>query len=126
MSVWRKSTHRKRRREKSMDEKVTVLEAARRLGVSRGRVYEFMRTGRLPAVRFGWQWAIDPADLERLERRPPGRPVTTGAGVRRRQRAAARAAARAAEQAAAQAAPQGSDQEPMSEPAVDGSQQEGA
>lgn len=55
---------------------VTILEAAKRLGVSRQRVQQFIADGRLRASRIGARLrVIDPRDLERFKKIPrqPGR-----------------------------------------------------
>lgn len=54
--------------------KLTTAEVAERLGVSRARVHALIRAGRLPTVRAGPMHLIDPADLERVKVRKPGRP----------------------------------------------------
>jgi excisionase family DNA binding protein len=51
-------------------DRISLHEAARRLGVHYMTVYRYVRTGRLPAERDGAQWAADPADLDRM--RAPG------------------------------------------------------
>jgi excisionase family DNA binding protein len=54
--------------------KITLQEAADRLGVHYMTAYRYVRTGRLPATREGVQWLVDPADLKRLRaKRVPGR-----------------------------------------------------
>ncbi|HVM65676.1 MAG TPA: B12-binding domain-containing protein [Acidimicrobiales bacterium] len=53
-------------------EAITLHEAAERLGVHYMTAYRYVRTGRLPAVRDGAQWMIDPQDLDRM--REPARP----------------------------------------------------
>jgi len=67
---------------------LTTTGAARRLGISRRRVLAYVAAGRLPAQRFGVAWMIQADDLAVLVRRKPGRPVTTGAGLRRKDRRA--------------------------------------
>jgi excisionase family DNA binding protein len=42
---------------------LTTAEVARRLGVSRGRVWQFVSEGRIKAVRFGHGFLFDPADI---------------------------------------------------------------
>jgi hypothetical protein len=37
-------------------------------------VQALIASGKLPALRIGRDYLIDPADLPTLERRPPGRP----------------------------------------------------
>jgi excisionase family DNA binding protein len=58
---------------------LTVGEAAQRLGVSTRRVIALINakseSRRLPATRFGREWAIREADLKRVEHRTPGRPL---------------------------------------------------
>jgi excisionase family DNA binding protein len=49
--------------------KITLQEAADRLGVHYMTAYRYVRTGRLPATRDGVQWLVDPADLKRLRAR---------------------------------------------------------
>jgi excisionase family DNA binding protein len=61
-------------------DRITLHEAAARLGVHYMTVYRYVRTGRLPATRDGVQWLVDPADLAR---------VTPGRQERGRARAAA-------------------------------------
>jgi excisionase family DNA binding protein len=55
-------------------EPISLREAARRLGLHYMTVYRYVRTGRLPARRDGQEWLIDPADLSRLQERPPPGP----------------------------------------------------
>jgi excisionase family DNA binding protein len=59
---------------------MTTAEAAQRLEVSVERVLWYIWAGRLPARRFGRQWAIDEADLDRFERLPVGRPPQARSG----------------------------------------------
>ena len=47
-------------------DRITLREAAQRLGVHYMTVYRYVRTGRLPASRAGVQWLIDSDDLTRL------------------------------------------------------------
>ena len=56
--------------------KLTVSEAAARLGVSTRRVIALIDEGRgrLPATRFGRVWAIREVDLKLVKERKPGRP----------------------------------------------------
>jgi excisionase family DNA binding protein len=58
-------------------ERISLQEAAQRLGVHFMTVYRYVRTGRLPAERDGAHWTVDPADLDRM--RAPG-PVRRGSG----------------------------------------------
>ena len=57
-----------------MTRRLTLQEAAERLGVHYMTAYRYVRTGRLPATRDGVQWLVDPADLKRLraKRAPTG------------------------------------------------------
>jgi excisionase family DNA binding protein len=43
-----------------------VAEAARLLGISRTKAYECVRTGELPALRFGRRIVVPAGQLERL------------------------------------------------------------
>ena len=45
---------------------ITVTEAAELLGISRGLAYEMVRTGKLPALRFGKRLIIPKIAVERL------------------------------------------------------------
>ena len=54
--------------------KLTTAEVAERLGVTRARVLALIRADRLPTVRIGPLHLINPADLERVKVRKPGRP----------------------------------------------------
>jgi excisionase family DNA binding protein len=59
-----------------MNELITVSEAARRLGLSRQRIGQLCKDGRIPgAVLVGRQWVI-PAGAK-IEALPPGRPSRT-------------------------------------------------
>lgn len=55
---------------------LTTSQAARALGVSTIRVRQFIRTGRLPAVKAGRDWLIDTDALDTFAHttRPTGRP----------------------------------------------------
>lgn len=53
---------------------ISTGDAARELGVSFRRIEQLITTGRLPAQQVGGRWLIDPADLDRVRSRPPGRP----------------------------------------------------
>jgi len=54
---------------------LTTVEAAKRLCVSRYRIWQFIKAKRLKATRVGALWLIDERDLERFARKPrrPGR-----------------------------------------------------
>lgn len=60
------------------DDGVTIPEAARRIGVNTQTVRNWVRTGKLPATRWGPEGAkiirIHPADLEGLGPRPVATP----------------------------------------------------
>lgn len=53
---------------------LTTAQAAARLGVTPWRVYALIRSGRLPASKWGRDWMIAEKDLERVKVRKPGRP----------------------------------------------------
>jgi excisionase family DNA binding protein len=53
---------------------LTTRDAAERLGVSRDRVYQFIREERLPAQKVGRDYLIDEKDLALVKTRKPGRP----------------------------------------------------
>lgn len=58
----------------SMPSPLTAAQAARLLKVSKSRVIQLIRSGRLPADKIGVQWLIDGADLAKVRNRKPGRP----------------------------------------------------
>jgi excisionase family DNA binding protein len=45
---------------------ITVEEAARLLGISRGLAYEMVRVGRIPSIRFGKRLVVPKAALEKM------------------------------------------------------------
>ena len=53
---------------------LTVQQAAAKLGIGRSRVQALIQAGRLPAQKIGIQYLIEPADLEKVKVRKPGRP----------------------------------------------------
>lgn len=53
---------------------LTTKEAAERLGISIRRVQELIKSGRLPADRFGRAFVIRESDLYLVEERKVGRP----------------------------------------------------
>jgi excisionase family DNA binding protein len=59
-----------------MDERdyITTNEAAVKLGLSRNRILDLIRFGRLPATKVGGVWLIKVSDLQLVENRKPGRP----------------------------------------------------
>lgn len=50
----------------TMDERLTTSETAARLGISSAAVKKAIYTGRLPAMRCGLGWLLDPEDVRRL------------------------------------------------------------
>jgi excisionase family DNA binding protein len=59
----------------SKKQPLTVQEAAARVGLSESRILARIKTGVLPAKKFGRAWSIDPEDLARLPiYGKPGRP----------------------------------------------------
>jgi excisionase family DNA binding protein len=69
---------------------ISMTEAAEKLGISRKRVFDFIKTERLPAQKIGKTYVIREADLELVRERKTGRPVSEnpskGALAKRRQR----------------------------------------
>ncbi len=65
---------------------LTVPQAATALGVTPSRVHALIKCGRLPAEKIGRDWLIREEDLAALPERKTGRPVSTGAGLRRKDR----------------------------------------
>lgn len=59
---------------------MSVAEAARRLGVTRGRVNQLIEAGALGAERIGRAYAVRADDVERRAQDPPrpGRPSESG------------------------------------------------
>jgi len=57
-----------------MDELLTTLEVAERLGVTAGRVRQMIVDGQLPATKMGRDNFIRESDLKLVERRKVGRP----------------------------------------------------
>jgi excisionase family DNA binding protein len=55
-------------------DRISLHEAAERLGVHYMTVYRYVRTGRLNAERHGSVWLVNPADVERLVAGPTRRP----------------------------------------------------
>jgi excisionase family DNA binding protein len=60
--------------------RITLGEAAERLGVHYMTAYRYVRTGRLPATRDGVQWMVDPRDV--AEMAAPARPRRARGGAR--------------------------------------------
>lgn len=69
---------------------IGVKEAAEKLGLTRKRILDFIRLGRLPAQKIGNSFAIRESDLELVKERKTGRPRTAtpsaAALAKRRQR----------------------------------------
>lgn len=53
---------------------LTASQAAARLGVTPRRVLALIKSGRLPASKFGRDWQIQESDLKQVKSRNPGRP----------------------------------------------------
>lgn len=53
---------------------VGTVEAAEMLGVSQRRVNQLVQSGRLPAQKLGFGYAIFVSDLAKVKERKPGRP----------------------------------------------------
>ncbi len=74
-----------------MDELLTTSEAAKKLGVSPGRVRQLVVDGRLPVVKLGRDNLIRAADLALVKERKTGRPskrqASTIGNVSRKQKA---------------------------------------
>ncbi len=67
------------------DRRLTLQQAADQLGVHYMTAYRYVRTGRLPAVRQGGAWRINPTDLDRVRPLPTrGRPTSNQANARAR------------------------------------------
>jgi len=61
-----------------MDEKrltITVGEAGRILGISRGLAYQMAREGRIPTIRFGRRLVVPKTAIEHLLREPEASPM---------------------------------------------------
>ena len=56
---------------------LTTAQAAEKLGVSPGRIRQFIRDGRLPATQLGRDYIIQPKDLAKVKNRKTGRPKKT-------------------------------------------------
>src|ERR1700722_18165173 len=62
-------------------DRLTLTDAAQRLGVSRRRAEAMVLKGQLPAERLGNQWAISAASVRAVDHnmwREPGRPLAQG------------------------------------------------
>ncbi len=57
-----------------VSEPITTVEAARRLGVSRRRVLQFIEQGRIEARFFANTYMVDTESVAAFKRQPPGRP----------------------------------------------------
>ncbi|HSK73944.1 MAG TPA: helix-turn-helix domain-containing protein [Pyrinomonadaceae bacterium] len=58
----------------SLEGFLTTKEVAEKLGVSVGRVQQFIAEGRLPAIKVGQTNLVKESDLELVEDRKTGRP----------------------------------------------------
>ena len=56
------------------EDHIGVLEAAKRLGMSRSTVEHKILVGKLPAVKWWGRWLIDPKDLGKVKREKGGYP----------------------------------------------------
>ena len=63
------------------DSRISLTEAADRLGVHYMTAYRYVRTGRLPAEKVGQEWRVDPDDVRALR---DGRPDEAAVGRGRR------------------------------------------
>lgn len=54
---------------------LSVMEAAKKLGVSRWRVNQFINDGRLPAQKIGRSYVIKESDIKFVQERKVGRPL---------------------------------------------------
>jgi excisionase family DNA binding protein len=62
-----------------VSEPITTVEAARRLGVSRRRVLQLIKQGRIEARFFANAYMVDAESVAAFKRQPPGRPAGRGA-----------------------------------------------
>ena len=60
----------------TINQYITVTEAAASLGLSHSRILQLIHSDRLPASKFGGNYVLDPADVAEYERIRvgPGRP----------------------------------------------------
>ena len=54
---------------KADEQYLTVNEAAKRLGVTPGRIRQFICRGQLPSIKFGWVRAIAKSDIDQFIRK---------------------------------------------------------
>lgn len=59
--------------------KITTVEAAERLGLSRVRVFTLIKQGRIKAEKLGRDWMIDEKNLTIEPGKPTGRPKKSAA-----------------------------------------------
>lgn len=64
-------------KKKQPDDLISVAEAAPALGVTKHRVHQLIRDGRLPATRIANAYAVRRRDLALVADRKPGRPRST-------------------------------------------------
>ena len=57
----------------TLENLVSVAEAAKRLGVSRIQVHHYIRSGRLRAAKIGARWVIEAASLDAFAKHRPAR-----------------------------------------------------
>lgn len=57
---------------------LTTAEAAEQLGVSSRRLRALIKSGKLPAEKFGTAYMINEKDLKLVKDRKPGRPKKAG------------------------------------------------
>lgn len=66
---------------------LSVREAADHLGLSKERITQLITEGKLPAVKIGFQYAIDERDLKKHEKRKgPGNPNWIALGKKKKRR----------------------------------------
>lgn len=53
---------------------ISLTEAAEKLGLTRKRVFDFIKDERLPAQKIGTTYVIRESDLDLIKDRKPGRP----------------------------------------------------
>jgi excisionase family DNA binding protein len=58
----------------SMIDRLSTAQAASALGVTPERVLQFIRAGRLPAVKIAGVWLLEPGAVARFQPRPIGYP----------------------------------------------------
>lgn len=79
---------------------VSLRDVAAALGISYSKVYELVQQGQIEAVKIGWVYRIEPAEVERFKRAHAVRPKATSAQPRKRSTAPTTSRTRAEECAA--------------------------